>query len=45
LVKVAGVPEEKLTRLKEGVLLEDGEAKAVPVALSAKGENSWIGLW
>jgi 23S rRNA pseudouridine2605 synthase len=43
-VKVAGVPEEKkLARLKRGVLLEDGEAKAVSCNLIRQREkNSWI---
>jgi pseudouridine synthase len=43
-VKVAGVPEEKkLARLKRGVLLEDGEAKAVSCSLIRQREkNSWI---
>ncbi len=44
LVKVAGVPEEKkLTRLKRGVSLEDGEAKAVSCNLIRQREkNSWV---
>jgi pseudouridine synthase len=44
LVKVAGVPEEKkLTRLKRGVMLEDGEAKAVSCSLIRQREkNSWV---
>jgi len=44
LVKVAGVPEEKkLTRLERGVMLEDGEAKAVSCSLLRQREkNSWI---
>jgi pseudouridine synthase len=44
LVKVAGIPEEKrLTRLKRGVMLEDGRAKAVSCSLIREREkNSWI---
>ena len=44
LVKVAGVPEEKkLIRLKRGVMLEDGEAKAVSCSLIRQREkNSWV---
>jgi 23S rRNA pseudouridine2605 synthase len=44
LVKVAGVPEEKkLTRLKKGVMLEDGRAKAVSCSLvREKEKNSWV---
>jgi pseudouridine synthase len=44
LVKVAGVPEEKkLARLKRGVMLEDGEAKAVSCSLLRQREkNSWV---
>jgi pseudouridine synthase len=44
LVKVAGVPEEKkLIRLKRGVMLEDGEAKAVSCSLVRQREkNSWV---
>jgi pseudouridine synthase len=44
LVKVAGVPEEKkLTRLKRGVMLEDGKAKAVSCSLIRQREkNSWV---
>jgi pseudouridine synthase len=44
LVKVAGVPEEKkLTRLERGVMLEDGESKAVSCSLLRQREkNSWI---
>jgi 23S rRNA pseudouridine2605 synthase len=44
LVKVAGVPEEKkLIRLKRGVMLEDGEAKAVSCSLLRQREkNSWV---
>jgi pseudouridine synthase len=41
---VTGVPEEKkLTRLKRGVSLEDGEAKAVSCSLIRQREkNSWV---
>jgi 23S rRNA pseudouridine2605 synthase len=44
LVKVAGVPEEKkLRRLKRGLMLEDGEAKAVSCSLMRQSEkNSWV---
>jgi pseudouridine synthase len=44
LVKVTGVPEEKkLTRLRRGVRLEDGEAKAVLCSLIQQREkNSWV---
>jgi 23S rRNA pseudouridine2605 synthase len=44
LAKVAGVPEEKeLMRLKRGVMLEDGQAKAVSCSLIRQREkNSWI---
>jgi pseudouridine synthase len=44
LVKVAGVPEEKkLNRLGRGVMLEDGEAKAVSCSLIRQREkNSWV---
>jgi pseudouridine synthase len=44
LVKVAGVPEEKkLARLKRGVMLEDGEAKATSCSLLRQREkNSWV---
>ena len=44
LAKVAGVPEEKkLIRLKRGVMLEDGEAKAVSCSLIRQREkNSWV---
>ncbi len=44
LVKVAGVPEEKkLARLRRGVRLEDGEAKAVSCSLIRQREkNSWV---
>jgi pseudouridine synthase len=44
LVKVAGAPEEKkLMRLRRGVMLEDGEARAVSCVLIRGGEkNSWV---
>ncbi len=44
LVKVAGVPEEKkLIRLRRGVMLEDGEARAVSCSLVRQREkNSWV---
>ncbi|MBP1699144.1 MAG: ribosomal large subunit pseudouridine synthase, partial [Deltaproteobacteria bacterium] len=44
LVKVAGVPEEKkLIRLRRGVMLEDGEARAVSCGLIREREkNSWV---
>jgi len=44
LVKVTGVPEEKkLEKLKRGVILEDGEAKAVSCSLIRQREkNSWV---
>jgi 23S rRNA pseudouridine2605 synthase len=44
LVKVAGVPEEKkLIRLRRGVMLEDGEARAVSCSLIRQREkNSWV---
>jgi len=44
LVKVGGVPDEKkLTRLKKGVRLEDGEARAVSCSLvRQKEKNSWV---
>ncbi len=44
LAKVAGVPEEKkLNRLKRGVILEDGEARAVSCSLVRQREkNSWV---
>ncbi|HUL30250.1 MAG TPA: pseudouridine synthase [Thermodesulfobacteriota bacterium] len=44
LVKIAGVPEEKkLDRLRRGVKLEDGEAKAVSCSLiSHREKNSWV---
>jgi pseudouridine synthase len=44
LVKVAGVPEEKkLIRLRRGVRLEDGEARAVSCSLIRQREkNSWV---
>jgi pseudouridine synthase len=44
LVKVSGVPEEKkLIRLRRGVMLEDGEARAVSCSLiREKEKNSWV---
>ena len=44
LVKVRGVPEEeRLTRLKRGVMLEDGKARAVSAQiLRQRGKNTWI---
>lgn len=44
LAKVSGVPEEKdLSRLKRGVSLEDGRAKATSVSILRLSEkNSWI---
>ena len=44
LVKVAGVPDEKkLIRLRRGVMLEDGEARAVSCSLIRQREkNSWV---
>jgi 23S rRNA pseudouridine2605 synthase len=44
LVKVRGVPDEKeLTRLKKGVMLEDGKAKVVSSCILQQGEkNSWV---
>ena len=44
LVKVRGIPDEKkLTRLKRGVMLEDGQAKAVSCNLIRQREkNSWV---
>ncbi len=44
LAKVAGVPEEKkLARLKKGVSLEDGEARAASCSLIRQREkNSWV---
>ena len=44
LVKVAGVPDEKkLTRLKSGVMLEDGRARAISCSLLRQREkNSWV---
>ena len=44
LVKIRGVPEEeRLARLKRGVMLEDGHAKAVSVQVFRQREkNSWI---
>ena len=43
-VKVAGVPEEKkLMRLKRGVMLEDGRARAISCSLiRQKEKNSWV---
>jgi 23S rRNA pseudouridine2605 synthase len=43
-VKVAGVPEEKkLMRLKRGVMLEDGRARAISCSLIRQREkNSWV---
>ncbi len=42
--KVEGVPEkEEFTRLKKGIVLEDGKARAVSVETIRKGEkNCWI---
>ncbi len=44
LAKVTGVPEEKkLVRLRKGVILEDGEARAVSCSLTRQREkNSWV---
>ncbi len=44
LAKVTGVPDEKkLTRLKKGVMLEDGEARVESCDIIRQGEkNSWI---
>ena len=44
LAKVSGVPEERdLSRLKRGVSLEDGKARAVSVSVLRLSEkNSWI---
>jgi len=44
LVKVGGIPDEKqLTRLKRGIMLEDGVAKAVSFNVFRQREkNSWI---
>jgi len=44
LAKVMGTPDEgKLDRLKKGVLLEDGQARALSVSvLQQKEKNSWI---
>ena len=44
LAKVAGVPEEKkLNRLRRGVMLEDGKARAVSCSLIRQREkNSWV---
>jgi 23S rRNA pseudouridine2605 synthase len=43
-VKVAGVLEEKkIARLKRGVMLEDGRARAVSFSILRQGEkNSWV---
>ena len=44
LVKVRGVPDEKkLTRLKRGLMLEDGMARVVSLQMLQQGEkNSWV---
>ena len=44
LAKVSGVPDDKtLNRLKKGVSLEDGQARAVSVLILRQGEkNSWV---
>ena len=44
LAKVIGVPDEKeLTRLKRGVVLEDGRAKVVScLVISEKEKHSWV---
>jgi 23S rRNA pseudouridine2605 synthase len=44
LAKVSGAPDEKkLNRLKKGVVLEDGRAKAVYILVLQQGEkNSWV---
>lgn len=44
LAKVTGVPDEKkLTRLKRGVMLEDGEARVVSCSIIRQREkNSWV---
>jgi len=44
LVKVRGVPEEeRLTRLKRGMILDDGKARAVSARILRQREkNSWI---
>ncbi|MBP1708755.1 MAG: rluB [Deltaproteobacteria bacterium] len=44
LAKISGVPDEKkLNRLKKGIVLEDGRAKAVFLLLLHPGEkNSWV---
>ena len=44
LVKVGGVPDEKeLTRLKRGVMLEDGKGRVVSSYILRQGEkNSWV---
>ena len=44
LVKITGVPDEKkLVRLKKGVVLEDGKARAVSSHILRQGEkNCWV---
>jgi len=44
LAKVSGIPDDKkLNRLKRGVVLEDGRAKAVFILTLRQGEkNSWV---
>jgi 23S rRNA pseudouridine2605 synthase len=44
LAKVSGVPDERqLNRLKKGIVLEDGRARAVFILLLRQGEkNSWV---
>jgi 23S rRNA pseudouridine2605 synthase len=44
LVKVKGAPEEKaINRLKKGIGLEDGKARAVSIHILREGEkNSWV---
>ena len=44
LAKVSGTPDEKkVSRLKRGILLEDGRAKAVYILVLQQGEkNSWV---
>jgi len=44
LAKVSGIPDEKkLGRLKRGIMLEDGRARAVFIFVLHQGEkNSWI---
>jgi 23S rRNA pseudouridine2605 synthase len=44
LVKVRGVPDEKkLTRLKRGLMLEDGKARVVSSYILQQGKkNSWV---